>query len=75
LKGKTQELVTGKWYLVANCEYCHTRHVVEPETSQDAVASKEIYKSECPGCRRIGFYTAAKVERYLHGERKLKIVS
>jgi len=63
---KSKALAAGNWYLLASCEYCHTRHVVEADPSKGTSPTEDFYRSECPGCLRIGFYAAGKIERYLH---------
>lgn len=63
---ENQRLVPGDWYLLASCEYCLTKHVLQTDPSKGANPPKDFYRSECPGCRRIGLYAASQVERYQH---------
>lgn len=59
-------LLPGNWYLLASCEYCHAKHVVETDSSPGTGLPREYYQSECPGCLRIGLYAAGQIERYQH---------
>jgi hypothetical protein len=65
-------MLPGHWYLLASCEYCHTKHVVEADPSKGTSPPEGFYRSECPGCLRIGLYAAVKVERYQHVESNNK---
>lgn len=67
MKVSAQQLIPGNWYLLASCEYCHTKHVVETELPDDTRLPKEFYQSECPSCLRLGLYAAGEIERYQHG--------
>jgi hypothetical protein len=70
-------LIPGEWYLLATCEYCHTRHVVELDPSKGGTLAENIYQSTCPNCRRTGFYVSDALERYQHpmGTTDAKIVT
>ena len=60
-------LTAGEWYLLATCEYCQTKHVLELDPSRGTTTPpKDFYQSECPGCLRIGLYAADQLERFQH---------
>ncbi|HMJ25695.1 MAG TPA: hypothetical protein VK475_07695 [Pyrinomonadaceae bacterium] len=63
---KDKAMVPGNWYLLASCEYCHSKHVVDTDSSKGEMLPKDFYQAECPSCLRIGIYAAAQIERYQH---------
>jgi hypothetical protein len=63
-------LTAGEWYLVAICEYYHTKHVLEGDPSKGTTLPKDYYQSQCPGCLRIGLYLADQIERYQYPKVK-----
>jgi len=47
-------------FLLATCEYCLTKHVVDHFSA--GRAAQDIYQSTCPRCLRVGFHAQSEVE-------------
>jgi hypothetical protein len=67
---RDQVMVPGNWYLLASCEYCHSKHVVDTDSSKGGMLPEDFYRAECPACLRVGIHAAAQIERYQHQSTK-----
>ena len=59
-------LKPGTWYLVVECEYCLTRHVLMADPSNGQGTIRDIHRATCPFCQRIGFHAPSTIQRYQH---------
>lgn len=62
-------LKVGEWYLVVQCEYCLTNHIVMPDRTNGQGPLNHIQQSTCPSCLRIGLHAPNTIKRYQHLER------